>query len=99
MVLDYADGYGDPTPTVPFTLPSGRHARGEDTADTEPIPLPPDPLQTEGEGAPMPVKVAERCGACGSSLSLEWSGRVDTLRVLRDWRATHRCRPESSGPE
>lgn len=69
----------------------GRHAM----PDTEPIPLPPDPPQEDLEFAPMPVRVSETCGTCGSSLALEWGGRADTLRVLRDWRETHRCAPST----
>jgi hypothetical protein len=75
---------------------SGRHAQPQALPDTVPIPLPPDPPQTEPEPTPMPVKVSETCGICGSSLALEWGGRLDTLRVLRDWRATHRCHPDST---
>jgi hypothetical protein len=68
-----------------------------------PVPTPTDPIPVLDPG-PMsheplmpPVKAAETCGPCGSTFSVEWVGRTDTLKVIRDWRRTHRC--ESPAPD
>lgn len=64
--------------------------------DTDPIPLPdgtePIPLPA---GEKPQVRASETCGPCGSSFSVEWIGRTDTLTVIREWRERHRCDPSS----
>lgn len=64
---------------------------------TEPIPVLDGP-PTPREGVLVAVKAAETCGPCGSTFSVEWVGRTDTLTVIREWRSGHRCHlPDADG--
>jgi hypothetical protein len=75
----------------PLGIPMGRLLPVH--TPTEPIPAldgPPTP-RDGASGSLMAVKATEICGPCGSTLSVEWIGRTDTLRVIREWRTGHRC--------
>jgi hypothetical protein len=75
---------GPPTPTEPIPV-------------IDPTPTPPTPT-VHLQPVPVAVKAAEVCGPCGSTFSVDWIGRTDALKVLREWRSGHRCSsPEPDG--